>query len=126
MRKIEINGKLIPIVPKKYQLKKGFICCEDILCEGFHIDCGDCPMDFGEIHDDDMSIIETNGKLVEIRLCEGFWSMTNKTLKDIVENGINCCDIQCCSMKKEMDCERCKFNDDRTYFLEKIIWREID
>jgi hypothetical protein len=126
MRKIEINEKLIPIVPKKYQFEKGFICCEDILCEGFCIDCEDCPMAFGKIHDNDMCIINTNEKLVEIRLCEGFWSITNKTLKDIVENGIDCCDIQCFCMKEEIDCECCKFNDDKTYSLEKIIWREID
>lgn len=126
MRKIEINGELIPIVPKKYQFEKGFICCEDILCEGLYMDCEDCPMAFGKIYDNDMCIIKTNGKLVEVRLCEGFWSITNKTLKDIVENGIDCYDIQCCCMKEEIDCERCKFNDDKTYSLEEIIWREID
>ena len=126
MRKIEINEKLIPIVPKKYQFEKGFICCEDILCEDLYMDCEDCPMAFGKIHDNDMCIIKANGKLVEVRLCEGFWSITNKTLKDIVENGINCYDIQCCCMKEEIDCERCKFNDDKTYSLDEIIWRELE
>ena len=126
MRKIRINGELIPIIPKKYQFEKGFICCEDILCEGLYMDCEDCPMAFGKIHDNDICIIKTNGKLVEVRLCEGFWSITNKTLKDIVENGIDCYDIQCCCMKEEIDCERCKFTDDKTYSLEEIIWREID
>lgn len=126
MRKIEINGELTPIVPKKYQFEKGFICCEDILCVGLYIDCEDCSMAFGKIHDNDMCIIKTNGKLVEVRLCEGFWSITNKTLKEIVEKGVDCYDIQCCCMKEEIDCERCKFNDDKTYSLEEIIWREID
>ena len=125
MRKIRINGELIPIIPKKYQFEKGFICCEDILC-GLYMDCEDCPMAFEKIHDNDICIIKTNGKLVEVRLCEGFWSITNKTLKDIVENGIDCYDIQCYCMKEEIDCERCKFNDDKTYSLEEIIWREID
>lgn len=126
MDKIRINKRLIPIVPKKYRYKKGFISCEDILCDGYYIDCEECPIAFDEICDNDIHIIGTNERLIEVRLCEGLWSVTDKTLKDAKEKGIHCRDVQCICMKEDIDCEYCKFNWDRTYSLKEIIWREIN
>ncbi len=125
--KIKIDGKLIPIAPKKYRYERGFIDCDDILCEKYEVDCIYCPMNYGKVNDRDINIIKSNERLLEVKLFKEFWSITDLTFKSAKEqNGISCRDIQCFCMEKEIDCDFCNFNNDKIIPLKNIVYREID
>lgn len=124
-KKIEICGKLIPIVPNKYRESEDFISCVDVICAYEDIDCCDCTIKT-PVNEKDIEIIDTKDKLLEVEIFKDIWTCVNATFNKINEmGGIFCTDIICGDVE-EIDCKDCIFAEDEFLNLNDINYKMID
>ena len=123
--KIEICGKLIPIVPNKYRELEYFISCNDVICAYEGIDCCDCTIKT-PINEKDIEIIDTEDKLLEVEIFKDVWACVDATFDKINEmGGIFCTDIRCGNVDY-INCEDCIFAEDEFLNLNDIKYKIID
>lgn len=124
-KSIEIGGKLIPVIPKEYRENEGYISCRDVIYNCNDIDCCDCLLKT-PIKEEDIEIINSEDKLLEVEIFKNFWVCINATFDEINESGKVFCNkvINCDS--EEFSCEACIFGEYEYLDLNNVNYRIID